>query len=215
MKHSTIVKKQAARSPSKPASQILPSPRKRPVFFNGRLLNADELHAEQNYVKPRAQLLKVITCLRKVGLRGTVLLKGASKSEAQTAVRTLAREAQRPLYLVNLAQAVSKHIGETEKNLSEVFATASASAAILFFDEADALFGRRTKVTDSHDRYANLAASYLLQRMEEHDGLVIVTTGRKNNIDAAFLRRFQVVIPFKPASTGRTSKPKRKRTKRV
>jgi SpoVK/Ycf46/Vps4 family AAA+-type ATPase len=91
---------------------------------------------------------------------------------------------------------VSKYIGETEKNLENLFAKAEAKQWILFFDEADALFGKRTNVRDAHDKYANQEVSYLLQRVEDFDGLVILATNMKNNIDDAFIRRFNAIIKF-------------------
>ena len=91
---------------------------------------------------------------------------------------------------------MSKYIGETEKNLSKVFDRAEKQGWILFFDEADALFGKRTSVNDAHDRYANQEVSYLLQRIEDYDGLVILATNLKNNLDDAFMRRFQSSIFF-------------------
>ncbi|RYZ25688.1 MAG: ATP-binding protein, partial [Chitinophagaceae bacterium] len=94
------------------------------------------------------------------------------------------------------SKIVSKYIGETGKNLSKVFDAAENQGWILFFDEADALFGKRTNVSDARDRYANQETSYLLQRIEEHSGLVILATNFKQNIDSAFLRRFQSVIEF-------------------
>ncbi|MFL5764164.1 MAG: ATP-binding protein [Bacteroidia bacterium] len=102
----------------------------------------------------------------------------------------------RDVYRVDLSTIVSKYIGETEKNLARLFDRASRKEWILFFDEADALFGKRTNVNDSHDRYANQEVSYLLQRIEYHDGLVILATNLKNNIDSAFLRRFQSIVYF-------------------
>lgn len=100
------------------------------------------------------------------------------------------------VYQIDLSLIVSKYIGETEKNLSRVFDAAQNKDWILFFDEADALFGKRTKVSDSHDRYANQEVSYLLQRVEDYHGLVILATNLKSNIDDAFLRRFQTVVQF-------------------
>jgi SpoVK/Ycf46/Vps4 family AAA+-type ATPase len=91
---------------------------------------------------------------------------------------------------------VSKYIGETEKNLRRVFDAADDGAAILLFDEADALFGKRSEVKDSHDRYANIEVSYLLQRMETYRGLAILTTNRKEALDPAFLRRIRFVVEF-------------------
>lgn len=100
------------------------------------------------------------------------------------------------VYRIDLSMVVSKYIGETEKNLSKVFDLAENKNWILFFDEADALFGKRSQTTDSHDRYANQEVSYLLQRIEDFDGLVILCSNYKNNIDEAFFRRFQLVIDF-------------------
>jgi hypothetical protein len=100
------------------------------------------------------------------------------------------------VFRIDLSMIVSKFIGETEKNLSKLFEKADNKNWILFFDEADALFGKRTNVKDAHDKYANQEASYLLQRVEQHNGLVILATNFKNNIDEAFMRRFQSVIHF-------------------
>ena len=100
------------------------------------------------------------------------------------------------VYKIDLSMIISKYIGETEKNLSRIFDMAENKNWILFFDEADALFGKRSKVEDSHDRYANQEISYLLQRIEDFNGVVILASNLKNNIDAAFLRRFQSVIQF-------------------
>jgi SpoVK/Ycf46/Vps4 family AAA+-type ATPase len=100
------------------------------------------------------------------------------------------------LYRIDLAAVVSKYIGETEKNLARVFAAARAANVVLFFDEADALFGKRTEVRDAHDRYANLEVAYLLQQIETYDGLVVLATNLRKNVDEAFLRRLQFVIEF-------------------
>jgi len=97
---------------------------------------------------------------------------------------------------VDLAGVVSKYIGETEKNLRRVFDAAEQSGAILFFDEADALFGKRTEVKDSHDRYANIEVNYLLQRMEDYRGLAILATNRKSSLDRAFMRRLRFLVDF-------------------
>jgi len=100
------------------------------------------------------------------------------------------------VYRIDLSMIVSKYIGETEKNLSKLFDKAKNKSWILFFDEADAIFGKRTHVRDAHDKYANQEVSYLLQRIEAHSGLVILATNYKNNIDTAFTRRFQSIIEF-------------------
>jgi len=102
----------------------------------------------------------------------------------------------RDVYRIDLSLVVSKYIGETEKNLSSLFDRAEKKDWILFFDEADALFGKRTEVKDSHDRYANLEVSYLLQRILDYKGLVIMASSKKENIDNAFLRRLQSIVHF-------------------
>jgi SpoVK/Ycf46/Vps4 family AAA+-type ATPase len=108
----------------------------------------------------------------------------------------LANELHLDLYRIDLSQTVSKYIGETEKNLRRVFDAAEAGSAVLLFDEADALFGKRSEVKDSHDRYANIEVSYLLQRMEAYRGLAILTTNMKGALDPAFLRRIRFVVQF-------------------
>ena len=108
------------------------------------------------------------------------------------------------LYRVDLAQTVSKYIGETAKNLRSLFDAAEESGAVLLFDEADALFGKRSEVKDAHDRYANIEVSYLLQRMERFDGVAILATNLKQNLDEAFLRRIDFVVDFPaPQAAGR------------
>lgn len=117
----------------------------------------------------------------------------------------LGNEFNRPVYRIDLSQVVSKYIGETEQNLEKIFSYAENKDWILLFDEADALFGKRTNVKSSNDRYANQEVSYLLQRVENFNGLVILTSNFKNNIDDAFLRRFNAVIKFsKPTAEERT-----------
>lgn len=108
----------------------------------------------------------------------------------------LGKKTGRDVYRIDLSQTVSKYIGETEKNLAKVFDRAENKEWILFFDEADALFGNRTRTKDAHDRFANQQVSYLLQRIEDHSGLVILASNFKNNIDNAFLRRLQLMIHF-------------------
>ena len=108
----------------------------------------------------------------------------------------LAHELGLDLYRIDLAATVSKYIGETEKNLRRLFDAAEASGAVLLFDEADALFGKRGEVKDGHDRYANLEVAYLLQRMESYRGLAILTTNLRANVDRAFLRRLRFVVQF-------------------
>src|SRR5262249_165860 len=100
------------------------------------------------------------------------------------------------LYKIDLAGVVSKYIGETEKNLDRIFSAAENANAILFFDEADALFGKRSEVRDSHDRYANIEISYLLQKMEEYEGVTILATNLRQNLDESFTRRLAFTIHF-------------------
>ena len=108
----------------------------------------------------------------------------------------LGKYVQKPVYRIDLSTVVSKYIGETEKHLSNLFDKAANKDWILFFDEADAIFGKRTNVRDAHDKYANQEVSYLLQRVESHPGLVILASNFKDNIDEAFTRRFQSICPF-------------------
>jgi ATP-dependent 26S proteasome regulatory subunit len=135
----------------------------------------------------------------------TALFSGPSGTGKTMAAEVLAGHLDLDLYRIDLATVVSKYIGETEKNLRRVFDAAEQGGAILFFDEADALFGKRTEVSDSHDRHANVEVSYLLQRMEDYAGLAILATNRKADLDAAFLRRirFVVAFPFPPAADRR------------
>ncbi|HSU19817.1 MAG TPA: ATP-binding protein, partial [Acidobacteriaceae bacterium] len=130
------------------------------------------------------------------GLGISALFAGPSGTGKTMAAEVLARELHLDLFRIDLSQVVSKYIGETEKNLSRVFDAADQGATILLFDEADALFGRRSEVKDSHDRYANVEVSYLLQRMEAYRGLAILTTNRKSALDPAFLRRIRFVVDF-------------------
>ncbi len=126
-----------------------------------------------------------------------VLFAGESGTGKTMAARVLAADLGLELFSVDLATVVSKYVGETEQNLERIFAAAEGSNAILFFDEADALFGRRSEVSDSRDRYANIEVAYLLQRMEAHAGAVILATNLKQNIDDAFLRRLDFVVDFR------------------
>jgi hypothetical protein len=130
------------------------------------------------------------------GLGISALFAGGSGTGKTLAAEVLANELRLDLYRIDLAALVSKYIGQTEKNLARVFATAEASGAVLLFDEADALFGKRSEVRDSHDRYANLEVSYLLQRVETYRGLAILTTNLKQAIDPAFQRRLRFIVPF-------------------
>ena len=138
------------------------------------------------------------------GLGLSALFAGASGTGKTLAAEILAAELDLDLYRIDLATVVSKYIGETEKNLRRVFDAAQESGAILLFDEADALFGRRSEVRDSHDRYANLEVSYLLQRMDTYRGVAVLTTNMQHALDPAFLRRIRFIVQFPfPDSTAR------------
>jgi SpoVK/Ycf46/Vps4 family AAA+-type ATPase len=133
----------------------------------------------------------------KASVARPILLTGQSREELRTFGVALAAELDRDLYCVDLSRLAGKYIGETEKNLARVFAVAEATDAVLFFDEADALFGRHTEVSASHDRYANQETSYFLKQIEAYPGVVVLATRRRENLDEAFLRRLR----FTSAST--------------
>ena len=124
------------------------------------------------------------------------LFAGESGTGKTLAAEAIANEVELDLYRIDLATLVSKYIGETEKNLKRLFDAAETSGAVLLFDEADALFGKRSEVKDSHDRYANIEVAYLLQRIEAYRGLAVLTTNMKSALDRAFLRRIRFVVSF-------------------
>jgi AAA+ superfamily predicted ATPase len=126
-----------------------------------------------------------------------VLFYGPPGTGKSLTATLMGKECGKNVYRIDLSQIVSKYIGETEKNLSSLFQLSENKNWILFFDEADALFGKRTEMTDSKDKYANQETSYLLQRIEDFEGLIILATNFKPNIDSAFLRRFQSIVYFK------------------
>jgi len=137
--------------------------------------------------------------MRPGGGRGdgiTALFAGDSGTGKTMSAEAIARELGLDLYTVNLATVIDKYVGETEKNLERIFAEASGVNAVLLFDEADAIFGKRSDVRDAHDRYANIESAYLLQRMESFDGLAILATNLRANIDEAFTRRLDAIIDF-------------------
>ncbi|BAY29288.1 ATPase central domain-containing protein [Nostoc carneum NIES-2107] len=125
-----------------------------------------------------------------------VLFSGPPGTGKTMAAEVITHELQLDLYKIDLSQIVSKYIGETEKNLNRIFTAAANSNAILLFDEADALFGKRSEVKDAHDRYANIETGYLLQKMEEYEGVAILTTNLRSNMDDAFSRRLRFIIEF-------------------
>jgi hypothetical protein len=126
----------------------------------------------------------------------SALFTGPPGTGKTMAARLISAELGLDLYQIDLSQVVSKYIGETEKNLHKVFDEADASQTILFFDEADALFGRRSEVKDAHDRYANIEIGYLLQRMEEYEGISILASNMRQNLDEAFVRRLRFIVEF-------------------
>jgi SpoVK/Ycf46/Vps4 family AAA+-type ATPase len=129
--------------------------------------------------------------------RGLVaLFSGASGTGKTLAAEVVAAQLGLDLYRLDLSSVVSKYIGETEKNLDELFDAAAMANIVLFFDEADALFGKRSEISDAHDRYANVETSYLLQRIERYDGIVVLATNYEKNIDQAFLRRVHTRVDF-------------------
>ena len=166
------------------------------------------LHSISAYLRHRDLVLSEWgygqTVARAQGLK--TLFAGESGTGKTMAAQVLARDLGLELFRIDLATVISKYIGETEKNLDRIFGAAEGSNAILFFDEADALFGKRSEVSDSHDRYANIEVAYLLQKMEGYSGAVILATNFRHNIDEAFLRRLDFVIDFpfpEPEDRGR------------
>jgi SpoVK/Ycf46/Vps4 family AAA+-type ATPase len=126
----------------------------------------------------------------------SALFAGPSGTGKTTAADIIARELGLDLYKIDLSGVVSKYIGETEKNLKRIFAEAENANCILLFDEADALFGKRSEVRDSHDRYANIEIAYLLQQMDRYEGIAILATNLRQNMDDAFVRRLNFVVEF-------------------
>lgn len=158
----------------------------------------EQLMALEAWVRHRYTVLQSWDFGRKTAAQGglAALFSGPSGTGKTVSAGILGRSLGLDVYRIDLSAVVSKYIGETEKNLERIFRLAVAANAILFFDEADALFGKRSEVQDAHDRYANIEVSYLLQRMESYPGIAILTTNFKQNIDPAFLRRFPAVIEF-------------------
>jgi SpoVK/Ycf46/Vps4 family AAA+-type ATPase len=132
------------------------------------------------------------------------LFSGPPGTGKTMAAQVIAADLELDLFRIDLATVVSKYIGETAKHLAQIFAQASRMNGVLLFDEADALFSKRTEVRDSHDRYANADTSYLLQLVEEYRGIVILATNKRQNIDAAFIRRVRYIFEFpRPDAAGR------------
>ncbi len=148
------------------------------------------------WIKHGEYLLNELGMRKKLNPGYRVLFHGPPGTGKTMTAKLLGKYTGKDVYRIDLSMMVSKFIGETEKNLSNLFTKAENKDWILFFDEADALFGKRTNVKDAHDKYANQEVSYLLQRVENYDGLVILATNFKSNIDEAFVRRFQSIIHF-------------------
>lgn len=178
------------------------------IFFEG---NGIASAVPGKFVKERATIDEIVLapdCKRQLGTlirlakawtgrkALQLLFHGSSGTGKTMAASVLAGELARPLFKVDLSQIFDKYIGETEKHIDEIFRLAERGSYLLFFDEADALFARRTKIQDSHDRYANASTSYLLQRMEEYHGVLVLATNLMGHFDDAFVRRIQFVIRF-------------------
>ena len=140
---------------------------------------------------------------------GLAVFSGPSGTGKTMAAEVIARELRASLYRVNSRQLVSKYIGETEKNLERLFSIAQKKNMILFFDEADALFGKRSEVRNSHDRYANVEVSYLLAKIEAYRGLVILTTNHQGNLDPTIACRVKYLLEFAPPIPSPRVKPRR------
>jgi hypothetical protein len=158
----------------------------------------EQLRALRDQVRHRARVLDEWGLGRRIASgRGlTALFTGPPGTGKTMAAGVVAADLGLDLYRVDLAQVVSKYVGETEKNLARIFTEAQASDAVLLFDEADALFGKRTEVADAHDRYANIEVSYLLTRMEDYEGVAVLSSNLAQNLDEAFLRRLRFVVEF-------------------
>jgi SpoVK/Ycf46/Vps4 family AAA+-type ATPase len=180
-----------------PLAQRLPQPYTRADLVLPQDL-LEELNLAAAWMRNRRRVFEQWGFGRRLVLgRGlTALFTGEPGTGKTMAAQVLARELGLELFRVDLSRVMSKYIGDTEKNLAQLFDDARASGAILFFDEADALFGKRTEVQDAHDRYANLEIGYLLQRMEEHVGTTVLSTNRKRDLDEAFIRRFHFILDF-------------------
>jgi len=164
------------------------------------LVISDELKEQINDLKSWLQYNEQLTTEWGMGDRikkgYRALFYGPAGTGKTFTAGLLGKEVEKDVYKIDLSMVVSKYIGETEKNLEVLFARAEDKGWILFFDEADALFGKRTSVKDAHDKYANQEVSYLLQRIEDYDGMVILATNIKHNIDDAFIRRFNAILKF-------------------
>ena len=151
-----------------------------------------------NFVKNKNEVYYEWGFKEKMGLGSglNILFTGESGTGKTMAAQIVANELEMEIFKIDLSLLVSKYIGETEKNINRIFHEAQTSNAMIFFDEADAIFGKRTEIKDAHDRYANVEVSYLLQKLEEHDEIVILASNLKHNIDDAFIRRMHFIVEF-------------------
>jgi len=167
--------------------------------WNDLVLSEDamrQVQELQSWLQHKKTLMKGLKMDKKLKQGYRVLFYGPPGTGKTLTATLLGKHTNRDVYRIDLSMVISKYIGETEKNLEALFNRAEAKNWILFFDEADALFGKRTGVRDAHDKYANQEVSYLLQRVEDFDGLVILASNMKSNIDEAFIRRFNAIIKF-------------------
>ncbi|MHA7129186.1 ATP-binding protein [Algoriphagus namhaensis] len=177
-----------------PAKKIKTDQKWEDLIINDTVM--DGLAEIKNWLGHGAKLRKNFHFGRRIRPGFKVLFTGPPGTGKSMTAGLLGKSVEMDVYRIDLSMVVSKYIGETEKNLSRVFDLAHEKNWILFFDEADSLFGKRSQTSDSHDRYANQEVSYLLQRIEEFDGLIILSTNFKKNIDDAFFRRFQLILNF-------------------
>lgn len=182
-----------------PAKKIAPVKQDNPPSFD-ELVIPDELKEQidelKNWLNFNDELMNRFGMKDKLKKGYRTLFYGPPGTGKTFTAQILGNELKKEVFKIDLSMIVSKYIGETEKNLELLFARAEDKGWILFFDEADALFGKRTNVRDAHDKYANQEVSYLLQRIEDYNGLVILATNMKNNIDDAFIRRFNSILRF-------------------
>ncbi|MEF3077327.1 ATP-binding protein [Methylobacter sp. Wu1] len=155
-----------------------------------------QIHEVENWINHNDTLLHDWGMKKKIKPGYRALFYGPPGTGKTLTATLLGKHTGRDVFRIDLSRVVSKYIGETEKNLSRLFDKAENKNWILFFDEADALFGKRTDIRDAHDKYANQEVAYLLQRIENHNGLVILASNKRANIDDAFIRRFQSIIHF-------------------
>jgi len=191
----------ACRAQARPRLDTLARRSEPSATWDDLVLPADELkllHHIIDQVRGRSTVLRSWGLAERVkrGSAVTALFAGASGTGKTLAAEVLAGELELDLYRIDLAGVVSKYIGETERNLRRVFDAAEEGGALLMFDEADALFGKRSEVKDSHDRYANIEVNYLLARMEDYRGVAILATNQRHALDEAFLRRLRFIVPF-------------------